>query len=242
MSNWDIFQNCCQTDQLIIMVALLVSTIVSAILWNTFILFPFKLMTVFLHESGHALATLCTGGKVEGIEVNKQEGGSTLTRGGWSCCILPAGYLGSGLWGCFFILMASLAYLVSVWTARAAAITIILLSIWVLIFKSDNCLLRSVLILFIILFIGVWILDEVLDSRQPHELVCFEIFFGVMNNLYKIRDIWDDLIARSVRESDASKFAKTFFGSPKCWGVIWIIFSLLWYIGSCYLAIMIPAL
>lgn len=242
MSDWNLFTNCCTTAQIIVLVTLLVSTLLIALLWKTPVLYPFKLMTVFLHESGHALATICTGGKVKSIDVNKQQGGETLSAGGWMCCILPAGYLGSGLWGCFFILMASLAYPASVWTARAAAITIILLSLWVLIFKADSCLLRMILILFIILFIGVWIIDEVLTGRDPHELVIFEIFFGVMNNLYTILDIWDDLISRVAHESDASKFAQKFCGSPQCWGVIWAFFSICWYLGSCYLAILIPAL
>lgn len=37
----------------------------------------------------------------------------------------------------------------------------------------------------------------------------------------------DDLILRKVNSSDASVFAQRYGGSSQCWGVIWVIISLL---------------
>jgi hypothetical protein len=69
------------------------------ILWNikflNFILFPFKMVTVAFHELSHALAGLCTGAKIESIEIDPDEGGATSMQGGWKACTLPAGYIGS---------------------------------------------------------------------------------------------------------------------------------------------------
>jgi hypothetical protein len=43
------------------------------VLWRMpyvhWLLYPFKLVTIAFHECGHALAALCTGGKVDSIEV-----------------------------------------------------------------------------------------------------------------------------------------------------------------------------
>ena len=42
-----------------------------------FIMKPFKLLAVFVHEANHALACILTGGHVDGLEVNMNEGGVT---------------------------------------------------------------------------------------------------------------------------------------------------------------------
>lgn len=90
-----------------------------AILWHVPILekliYPFKLLTVGLHEMSHALAGVLTCATVEKITLDPQEGGSTRMRGGIPAvssysvlekalanCLkitLPAGYLGSSFIG-----------------------------------------------------------------------------------------------------------------------------------------------
>lgn len=57
------------------------------------LLYPFKLLTVALHEFGHAAAGKLTGAKIEAIKVNPDEGGVTLMRGGNPYVTLPAGRL-----------------------------------------------------------------------------------------------------------------------------------------------------
>jgi hypothetical protein len=91
--NWEL-QGCCDHDQRIFLVAIGVSTVVILLvnppassylallsidatkvrthrrlvcflqLWRTFLLTPFKLITVFLHETSHALACKLTCGDV----------------------------------------------------------------------------------------------------------------------------------------------------------------------------------
>jgi hypothetical protein len=63
------------------------------------LVYPLRLLTVLLHEGGHALMTLATGGEVVEIRVNLEESGHTLSRGGIHFLILHAGYLGSLLAG-----------------------------------------------------------------------------------------------------------------------------------------------
>lgn len=50
--------------------------------------------------------------------------------------------------------------------------------------------------------------------------------------MYSAWDINDDLIQRKVNESDASQFAERYGGSSQCWGVIWVIISLCFMVGS----------
>ena len=87
-----------------------IAMIVVYILWNIpqldIVLYPLKLFTTYVHEAGHAVATLISGGRVEGFEV-ALDGSGLLTRvGGWNWLIGPAGYLGAAFFGStlFFVI------------------------------------------------------------------------------------------------------------------------------------------
>src|SRR5512143_631488 len=75
------------------------------LLWDTFVVYPFRLFVVLLHEISHGLAAVATGGAIVSIGLSFDEGGVCLTRGGWPFLILNAGYLGSLLWGGLFLLL-----------------------------------------------------------------------------------------------------------------------------------------
>ncbi|KNE66735.1 hypothetical protein AMAG_11232 [Allomyces macrogynus ATCC 38327] len=86
-----------------------------AVLWNIpylgRLLDPLKLIVVAFHEFSHAIVGKCTGAKIESIEVNPDQGGATRLRGGNACLVLPAGYIGSSIFGsllvfCSFDLLA----------------------------------------------------------------------------------------------------------------------------------------
>jgi hypothetical protein len=63
--------------------------------WDTPLVYPIKIFVVFLHELGHALAALLTGGQVVSIQIFPDESGLTTTRSMSSsslppqCCIRP---------------------------------------------------------------------------------------------------------------------------------------------------------
>jgi hypothetical protein len=62
-------------------------------------LYPVTLLVTFLHEFGHALGGILTGGEVLELRVAPDGSGHTLTRGGSAGVILMGGYLGSALLG-----------------------------------------------------------------------------------------------------------------------------------------------
>ncbi len=70
-----------------------------------YILYPITRLVTFLHEFGHALGAILTGGSVEALQVNADGSGHTVTRGGSRAIILMGGYIGSALLGnlIFFI-------------------------------------------------------------------------------------------------------------------------------------------
>src|SRR5205814_9507369 len=63
-----------------LLVALAVSFVLGLVLWTAWPLWPFRLLVVLMHESGHAAATLLVGGSVDSIQVKPDEAGMTLGR------------------------------------------------------------------------------------------------------------------------------------------------------------------
>ncbi|XP_062094787.1 uncharacterized protein LOC133800752 isoform X4 [Humulus lupulus] len=68
---------------------------------------------------------------------------------------------------------------------------------------------------FIIFLALIWVLQEMTTVRILRYVI---LFIGVMNNLFSVYDIYDDLISRRVNSSDAEKFAEI---CPCCNGVGW---------------------
>lgn len=69
------------------------------------IMYPLKLFVTFLHEFGHALGALMTGGRVVNFDINSDGSGLTASAGGNRAIILMGGYIGSAILGniLFFI-------------------------------------------------------------------------------------------------------------------------------------------
>lgn len=229
--NWEL-QNCCNRDQKLFLVTIGVFTVVIFVLWRTFLLTPFKLITVFLHEASHAIACKLTCGQVEGMQVHANEGGVTQTRGGVYWLILPAGYLGSSFWGMVLILAST-----NLLTAKIAAGCFIA-ALLIVLFIAKNWTLRGLCIGFIIFIAVIWVLQELTKVRILRYVI---LFIGVMNSLFSVYDIYDDLISRRVHSSDAEKFAE--LCPCPCngvgWGVIWGMISFIFLCGAMYLGLVI---
>lgn len=131
--------------------------------------------------------------------------------------ILPAGYLGSSLFGMLFI-VCSADPVASQFMAGLLGVALILVAI----FFATNWTLRLLCLFYIILIASAWAvqLKTAIDLLQY-----FLLFTGVMNGFFAIYDIYDDLIARTHHESDATLFANLTHTSSKCWGCIWFVLS-----------------
>ena len=101
---------CCGTEEIVFLVLFGSYFVINLLLWKTFILKPMKLMAVFVHEMGHATMCWLTGGKVNAINVETNEGGVTKYQGGNRCCIIPAGYLGGAFVGGLLVTLVWQSY------------------------------------------------------------------------------------------------------------------------------------
>ncbi len=61
--------------------------------------YPLRLLSTFIHETGHSLVTILTGGEVLDFQVKADLSGLIVQMGGNPHLILPAGYLGTALFG-----------------------------------------------------------------------------------------------------------------------------------------------
>ncbi|KAK0927851.1 hypothetical protein LTR57_003094 [Friedmanniomyces endolithicus] len=175
-----------------------------------------KMLVIAFHEFSHALASTCTGGRVDSISLDPHEGGVTHMRGGNSAITLPAGYLGSSLIGmlltfCGFDIVAS----------KVASIVLGVCFLFTLWWGKKDWLTVGTILAAVGLLVGFWFIAHAEPLRY------LVLFIGVMSSLYSVWDICDDLILRKVNSSDASQFAKRYGGSSQCWGVVWSVVSVL---------------
>ncbi|KAH0830367.1 peptidase M50B-like-domain-containing protein [Lanmaoa asiatica] len=197
--------------------------IIIGILWHvpilSWIIYPFKLLTVGFHEMSHAFTGILTCATIHSVELDPDEGGETRMSGGIPWITLPAGYLGSSFIGACLIacgfdtnaskiacLVLAGFFLFTLWWARKNWLT------WVLIFGMTGL---------IVLF---WFVGGGVALRY------FVLFIGVMSDLYVLWDVIDDTIARKVNNSDASAFARICGCFPsRVWGVIWLLIAFIFF-------------
>ncbi|KAL6048073.1 Peptidase m50B-like domain-containing [Balamuthia mandrillaris] len=201
--------------------------VIILLLWNSPFLFPWKLFTVLLHELSHALAGVLTCAKIKGIEVNLDEGGVTHMEGGRRSITLPAGYLGSAVWGAIMIIL-SFSRVLSVW-ASLFLILAVLISMW---WAKKNLVALTVSVIFLCILLGLLALCFTGVDERALGVRLYLSFVGVMSCMFSTFDIYDDTIRRRVNESDASQCAQMTPCTPRCWGVIWFFISLIFFLGA----------
>jgi hypothetical protein len=201
-------------------------------LWDTRAMLPLKLLVVFFHESGHALAAWLTGGEVVSIQIDPRQAGVTLTRGGSRFVILSMGYLGSTAIG-LAIFYLSHRRNVGKYLMEGMGVAILALLIgWV---RDPFTITFCALTAGAFLFIGMkdWLVLEIAIAR----------FVGIASSLYALIDIRNDLLhwtrpdmhfVGGAGKSDAEAIAEIIPLPPIVWGVLWALLSagaLLWVLA-----------
>lgn len=108
----------------------LAAIVLALIAWNLpaldFAMVPLRLFVTFVHESGHGLAALLTGGQFRDLTVMADGSGVATTAGGARALILPAGYLGAALFGAGLFIAANLVRRVRLISAALAVLLALL--------------------------------------------------------------------------------------------------------------------
>ena len=199
---------------------LAVSFVVGLVFWTTWPLWPFRLLVVLMHESGHAAATILVGGSVDRIQVAPNEGGFTIGHivpSLWRQIVVSsAGYVGSTLSGCVLLWMAA--------RSRTGRWPLIALAVWTglvaVLYVRDG---------FTLVFVGgaAFVLGVVARFGPSLLRRGFLVFLATFSVSYALYDIQDDLLHLASRgPSDADALARVTFIPAVAWGLGWGIFSL----------------
>lgn len=169
------------------------------------ILYPINLLVTFLHEFGHAIGALITGGSVLSIEISPNGAGATRTVGGNFPIILMGGYIGSAIFGNLLFLIGARSQNMAKPLLGILATAMIFSSIfWYRTMFTSGFLIVFSLILLVIVFKTNW----------AREIL---MFLGLASIVYIIQDF------NVGPSSDLTRYAEEMVVLPmKAWMYIWL--------------------
>ena len=194
------------------------------LLWNTWIVYPLKVLVVFFHELSHGLAAILTGGSIVEIQLQKEQGGLCITQGGSRFLILSAGSLGRLLFGGAILLLAARSRNDKAITGTLAvillAVTLLFVRPWFG-FGMMFGLGTGVALLLAALYLG----------KQGNDWLLRII--GLTSCLYAVLDIKSDVLDRPELQSDARMLAELTHIPTVVWGMVWLIIAVvatIWFL------------
>lgn len=197
--------------------AVVVSLAVSLTPWGEMLLSPFKLFTTWVHECGHAAATLLVGGKVTSITIAPDTSGLTqslvpdsrFARG----VVASSGYLGAAVVGC--LLLA--ATRVEKWAH------VILLALGVFMLATVVVWMRNLFGIAIVLGWGVALI-ALAKTRVPHVVRFLLSLLAIQVALNAVFDI-RVLFQIDHGPSDAVTMSTLFLLPSWMWATLWMATS-----------------
>jgi Peptidase M50B-like len=200
--------------------------LVSVLFWLSPVLAPFKIFVVFIHETGHALATLLTGGRVLSMVVTPWQSGYVESLGGNALLIASAGYIGSALFGGIMLSLSGRKQ----WTQCIFIALAILFGVMTL------CFVRN---LFGWIFgLGTTAIFSLLAYKRFPFAVYMVDILAVMSSMYAIYDLSDFLLVGA--RTDAVMLASITGVPAFIWALVWSAISSLVVYGAGKRALMRP--
>lgn len=200
-------------------------------LWNTFIIKPIKLFTVFLHELGHAFMALITGSNITGLSIYFNESGyvTSLPKDWFSAFLIAnGGYLGS-------VLFAILILLLKRTRAKKYIIGFIASVFLIVTFRYSSII--SFTMLYSVVFAVFAFIVYMIQKESLHDWV-IEII-GIGSITYAIYDTFVDTVLMQINYqfglfrlgkmpvTDAVQLAKLTHIPAIVWGVIWLAIAII---------------
>ena len=185
------------------------------------ITYPIRLFVTFIHEAGHALATVATAGSVKEIEIYGNGSGVTYTSGGMRLLISSAGYLSTTLYGAALLLLLRRRT-----SARAVAMVTGVLLILTTAFWGGNILAWLV---GAGIGIGSFALALKGAPKLSHFLMSFLAVQCLLNAFYDLRTLMYLSAFDSSTLTDARNMAEATGGiiPAAIWALGWSMVSLL---------------
>lgn len=208
--------------------ALIVALLASLLLWSLpfggFVLYPFKLLTTWVHEMWHGILMMVTGAGFDRLELYRDTSG--LARplrgvGGLAlAAVASAGYMGAALLGAFLLVLSQRWHRVrTVLVVLAVALALSLL-LWV-----SNDFGQAVVA---IGAIALCLVARFAPRHWSFFLVNFMAAQICINAVLDIRILFQPVLVmdgKVVTISDSLTMAAATFGPPWMWAGFWMLWS-----------------
>ena len=173
------------------------------------VMYPVTLMVTYIHEFGHAIGSIVSGGGVCSMNINKDGTGFVDAAGGNVGVTLFGGYLGSILIGNLMLFLSVRFPRVSQFTLKFIGFSMAFTSIiW-----FSNIQTTVILIIF------AAALYFICEKTNAHSELL--MFLGLVSILYILQDF------KMGETSDLKKYAELYImNSPQAWMVIWSLITL----------------
>lgn len=173
------------------------------------ILYPLTLLVTILHELGHACGALLTGGSVLSLKVAPNGSGLCTTMGGMALVVLPAGYLGSVVFGNLMLYLGVRRPKLS--RLGLLVLGLVIMGVSFLWFGG----LQSMIITF-----GWGFVLFMIAYKFPRIARVFFVLAGIYSVFYVLRDY------AGGPSSDLNAFAGFTHVSASVWAYVWLGFAL----------------
>lgn len=209
---------------------LLGSVILSKIPGAEIFFTPLNQFTTLVHEMGHAVATVLTGGHVASLTIvadGQGHGGITQSYGGIRFITTQAGYLGTAIFGCFLVWLSqfhklSKGILVGIGSLIAIA------SVWFIApgLLSTNFLQGFLSLLWALAMAGTAIYAGLkLKDSKANLVVMFLAIYTAMDSLRAISIIITATLFGATVWSDATNMEQMFILPAFFWAFLWATLS-----------------
>ncbi|MDX1521903.1 MAG: M50 family metallopeptidase [Anaerolineae bacterium] len=187
--------------------------------------YPLFRLTIIVHELGHVVATLISGGRSEWFRVyyGSKDGarGVAKREGGKAYLVLPAGYVGVAIFSAGLILLTGLPY--------HAPFTLIVVAIILMLFTLSLGREMSTWLLVFGISAGLILVAIFADLVWSFFLLSVvAIYTGISSiiQLIELRRIIYHIPDEEEGGDDASKMAKVMGCTPIFWTEVWLLFSI----------------
>jgi hypothetical protein len=231
---------------------LLAATAISLLLWFIpfawILYYPFELFVTFIHEGGHALAAVLTGGSVDYMWVATNTEGLTVSRGSGGAfsqmLVSSAGYLGAMAYGALLLVLIR--------KAVAARIVLLVSGLYVFALTMIFGLIKPLysfdgltgvpftVVAGILISAALVVVAKFATARVATFFMSFLAVQCVLNALFNLKDLFalsSPFQSRFVH-TDAAHMANA-TGIPAIfWATFWIVLALglLWFVMRLYVA------
>ncbi|HEX8561219.1 MAG TPA: M50 family metallopeptidase [Pyrinomonadaceae bacterium] len=212
---------------------LLVATALSVLLWflpyAEVLTYPFRIFVTFIHEGGHALAAVLTGGSVRSLTVSLDGSGEVYSASGGLLSrmfVSSAGYLGAMAFGALLLFLVRLNVRARGVLAASGALILLLTVFFGFLAPVWNLSLPGLftLVAGVALPAALFAAARYLRPRAAAFLVSFVAVQCVLNAVFDLKAVLL-MSALSNEHTDAANMAAATGVSAIFWALFWIAVS-----------------